>query len=104
MFIFRWLSIVFIVTEVMLLGADLIGTLEKKALVIRSLQNVLLLFNYDATQAFVANFPPQLVRVSVAIVETPGWISFSLLAFVFAVIAPSTKPVRPLPPPPPIPR
>ena len=83
MFIFRWLSIVFIVTAVMLLGADLIGTLEKKALVIRSLQNVLLLFNYDATQAFVANFPPQLVRVSVAIVETPGWITFSLLAFVF---------------------
>ncbi len=62
MFIFRWLSIVFIVTAVMLLGADLIGTLEKKALVIRSLQNVLLLFNYDATQALVANFPPQLVQ------------------------------------------
>ena len=104
MFIFRWLSIVFIVTAVMLLGADLVGTLEKKAVVIRSLQNVLLLFNYDATQALVANFPPQLVRVSVMIIETPGWITFSLLAFVFAVIAPTPKPVRPLPPPPPIPR
>jgi hypothetical protein len=104
MFIFRWLSIVFIVTAVMLLGADLIGTLEKKAIVIRSLQNVLLLFNYDATQALVASFPPQLVRVSVMIIETPGWITFSLLAFVFAVIAPSNKPIRPLPPPPPIPR
>ena len=99
MFIFRWLSIVLIVTAVMLLGADLVGTLEKKALVIRSLQNVFLLFNYDATQALVANFPPPLVRVSVVIVETPGWITFSLLAFVFAVIAPTPKPVRPLPPP-----
>ena len=104
MFIFRWLSIVFIVTAVMLLGADLVGTLEKKALVVRSLQNVILLFNYDATQALVANLPPQVVNVSVMIVETPGWITFSLLAFVFAVIAPSGKPVRPLPPPPPIPR
>jgi hypothetical protein len=104
MFIFRWLSIVFIVTAVMLLGADLVGTLEKKALVIRSLQTVLLLFNYDATQIFVANFPPQLVQVGVFIVEAPGWITLSLLAFVFAVIAPSPKPVRPLPPPPPIPR
>jgi len=104
MFIFRWLSIVFIVTAVMLLGADLVGTLEKKALVVRSLQNVLLLFNYDATQALVANFPNQLVHVSIAIVETPSWITFSLLAFVFAVIAPTPKPVRPLPPPPPIPR
>jgi hypothetical protein len=104
MFIFRWLSIVFIVMAVMLLGADLVGTLEKKALVIRSLQAVLLLFNYDATQALVANFPPQVVQVSVMIVETPSWITFSLLAFFFAVIAPSGKPVRPLPPPPPIPR
>jgi hypothetical protein len=104
MFIFRWLSIVFIVTAVMLLGADLVGTLEKKALVIRSLQNVLLLFNYDATQALVANLPPQVVHVTVMIIETPGWITFSLLAFVFAVIAPVPKPVRPLPPPPPIPR
>jgi hypothetical protein len=104
MFIFRWLSIVFIVTAVMLLGADLVGTLEKKALVIRSLQSVLLLFNYDATQAFVANFPRQLVQVAVFIVEAPGWITFSLLAFVFAILAPAPKPVRPLPPPPPIPR
>ena len=104
MFIFRWLSIVFIVTAVMLLGADLVGTLEKKALIIRSLQNVLMLFNYDATQTFVANLPPQLVQVCVFVVEAPGWITFSLLAFFFAVMAPTPKPVRPLPPPPPIPR
>ena len=104
MFIFRWFSIVFIVTAVMLLGADLVGTLEKKALVIRSLQNVLMLFNYDATQTLVANFPAQVVRVSVMVVDAPGWITFALLAFVFAVIAPAPKAVRPLPPPPPIPR
>jgi hypothetical protein len=104
MFIFRWFSIVFIVTAVMLLGADLVGTLEKKAIVIRSLQNVFMLFNYDATQALVTSFPPQLVRLSVFILDAPGWITLSLLAFFFAVIAPSGKPVRPLPPPPPIPR
>ena len=104
MFIFRWLSIVFIVTAVMLLGADLVGTLEKKALVIRSMQTVLLLFNYDATQAMIASFPPQVVRVTVMVIEAPGWITLSLLAFVFAVVAPTPKPVRPLPPPPPIPR
>jgi hypothetical protein len=104
MFIFRWFSIVFIVTAVMLLGADLVGTLEKKTVVIRSLQNVMMLFNYDATQALITNFPPQVVRVSVMVIEAPGWITFALLAFVFAVIAPTPKPVRPLPPPPPIPR
>lgn len=104
MFIFRWLSIVFIVTAVMLLGADLVGTLEKKLLVIRSLQDILVLFHYDARQIIVANFPPQLVNVTVLIIEAPGWLTLAFLAFTFAVIAPSSKPVRPLPPPPPIPR
>lgn len=88
----------------MLLGADLIGTLEKKVLVIRSLQDVLVLFNYDATQALVLSFPPQIVNFAVAIISLPGWATFSVLAFCFAVIAPSPKPYRPLPPPPPIPR
>ena len=104
MFIFRWLSIVFIVTAVMLLGADLVGTLEKKMVVIRSMQDVLMLFNYDARQVVVSTLPPQLVNVTVMILETPCWLTLAFLAFVFAVIAPSGKPVRPLPPPPPIPR
>lgn len=104
MFIFRWLSIVFIVTAVMLLGADLVGTLEKKAVVIRSLEQVLTLFNYDAKQALVLNFPLQVANVVVTIIEAPGWLTLAFLAFVFAVLAPSPKPVRPLPPPPPIPR
>jgi hypothetical protein len=104
MFIFRWLSIVFIVTAVMLLGADLVGTLEKKAIIIRSMQDVLILFNYDARQIIVSSFPPQIVNVTVVILEAPGWLTLAFLAFVFAVIAPSPKPVRPLPPPPPIPR
>ena len=38
MFIFRWFSLILIVLAVMLLGADLVGTLEKHILVVRSLQ------------------------------------------------------------------
>ena len=104
MFIFRWFSLIFIVVAVMLLGADLVGTLEKKALVIRSFQDVLVLFDYDAREALVASFPPQVVNVTVTIIEAPSWLMLAILAFFFAVIAPSSKQVRPLPPPPPIPR
>lgn len=102
MIIFRWLSLVLIVLAVMLLGADLVGTLEKKAVVIRSLHNVVLLFNYDAKEAMVASFPPQVVNAAVTIIDAPGWLTLAFLAFSCAVIAPSSKPVRPLPPAPPI--
>jgi len=104
MVVFRWLSVVLIVVAVMLLGADLVGTLEKKVVVLRSLHDILILFNYDAKQALVVNFPPQAANAAVMIIEAPGWLTLAILAFFFAVVAPASKPVRPLPPPPPIPR
>lgn len=100
MVIFRWLSLVLIVVAVMLLGADLVGSLEKKAVVIRSLYDVLVLFNYDAKPSLVATFPPQVVNVVVMVIESPGWLILAFLAFFFTIIAPSPKPVRPLPSPP----
>jgi hypothetical protein len=104
MVIFRWLSLILIVMAVMLLGADLVGTLEKKAVVIRSLHDVLILFGYDAKAALIASLPPQVLNVAVTVVEAPSWLTLAFLAFSLAVIAPSSKPARPLPPPPPIPR
>ena len=104
MIIFRWLSLILIVLAVMLLGADLIGTLEKQALVLRSLQDVILLFSYNMKDALIANAPQQIVIVVLKIIETPGWMVLAIVSFLFAIIAPSSKVVRPLPPPPPIPR
>jgi hypothetical protein len=104
MFIFRWLSVILIVVAVMLLGADLIGTLEKNMLVVRSLQDVILLFHYDTREALIANFPQQMVAVFVRIIDSPAWLVFAIFAFLFGLIAPSSRAVRPLPPPPPIPR
>jgi hypothetical protein len=89
---------------VMLLGADLVGTLEKKVVVLRSLHDILVLFNYDAKQIMVVSFPPQVLNVAVTIIDAPGWLTLAVLAFFFAIISPAGKPVRPLPPPPPIPR
>jgi hypothetical protein len=38
----------------------------------------------------------------VMVLDAPGWLTLAFLAFSFAMIAPSSKPVRPLPPAPPI--
>ena len=104
MVIFRWLSLILIVLAVMLLGADLVATLEKKAFVVRSFHDVLALFGYDTKQFLIVNLPPQLLTVAVTVVEAPGWLTLATFAFFFAIIAPSSKKVRPLPPPPPLPR
>jgi hypothetical protein len=104
MVIFRWLSLVLIVMAVMLLGADLVGTLERKAIVIRSLYDMLVLFNYDAKPWLIATLPAQVVNGVVFVIESPGWLTLGFFAFFFTIIAPPSKPVRPLPPPPPIPR
>ena len=102
MVVFRWLSLILIVLAVMLLGADLVGTLEKKSVVIRSLQDVLILFTYDAKEAAIAGLPPQILNLVVMIIEAPGWLTLAFFAFFFAIIAPASKNVRPLPPAPPI--
>ena len=104
MFILRWLSLILVVLAVMLLGADLVGTLEKHTVVIRSLQDVVMLFSYDTKEALISHFPQQIVAVGNIILDSPGWLVFAILSFLFAIIAPSSKVVRPLPPPPPIPR
>lgn len=104
MVVFRWLSIVFVVVAVMLLGADLVGTLEKKAVVIRSLHDVLVLFNYDAKAALVEDVPSLAFEIIGSLLNWPGWLIMAFWGFVFAVIAPAQRVVRPLPPPPPIPR
>jgi len=104
MVLFRWLSVVFVVVAVMLLGADLVGTLEKKIVIIRSLYDVLALFNYDAKVALSGNDPSLAFWISDALLSWPGWLMAAFWGFVFAMIAPVEKVVRPLPPPPPIPR
>jgi len=106
MFIIRWLSLVLIVIALMLLGADVVSTLEKHGeLVIRSLEQILMLFGIDAKLAVQSNFPPQLANVCVTVIGWPAWATFGVLGVILALIAPAPrKPSRPLPSPPPIAR
>jgi hypothetical protein len=103
MFIIRWLSLVLIVIAVMLLGADLVSTLEKHALFIRSVEQILMLFGADAKLAVQSNFPSLIANVYTTLIGWPGWAMFGLLGVIFALIASTPrKPSRPLPSPPPI--
>jgi len=104
MAVFRWLSLILVVIAVMLLGADLVSTLERKIFVIRSLQDVVVLFGYDTKANLLVAWPLGLANAAVWIIESPGWLILAFLGFAFAIIAPSPKAVRALPPPPPIPR
>jgi hypothetical protein len=103
MVVFRWISIVLVILAVMLLGADLVGTLERKAVIIRSLNDVFGLFGYDP-EAALTNDVSLMAAVIASLIGWPGWLMMAFWGFVFAVIAPAPKAVRPLPPPPPIPR
>ena len=97
MFVVRWFSIVLVVIAVMLLGADLVSTLEMKTMVFRSLNQVVILFGFDMKRALLANGPSPLADATVYIIGLPAWLMFGFLSFVFS--QPTPKPTRSLPAP-----
>ena len=104
MFIIRWLSVVLIVISLMLLGADVVNTLEKHGeLVIRSLEAIIMIFGYDAKATLQGNLPPQLANVCLSIIAWPGWLTIGGLGVLLALIAPAPR-AAPRAAPPPIPR
>jgi len=105
MFIIRWFSLVLMVIALMLLGADLVNTLEKHGeLVIRSLEQVLMLFSIDAKLYVQTNFPPQLANACIMMIGWPSWVILGVLGVILALIAPATKKPVKAPPTPPISR
>ena len=92
MFIIRWFSLVLMVVALMLLGADVVNTLEKHGeLVMRSLEQILMLFAIDSKLWVQNNLPPQLANVCITIISWPSWLTFGVLGVILALIAPATK-------------
>jgi hypothetical protein len=105
MFIIRWFSLVLMVIALMLLGADVVNTLEKHGeLVMRSLEQILMLFAIDSKLWVQTNLPPQLANVCILIIGWPSWLTFGVLGVILALIAPATKKAVKAPPTPPISR
>jgi len=74
MVIFRLIGFVLIVFALMLLGADLVSTLEKNsATVIRSLDQILRLTGVDAAPWLQRKFPPEIASVTILVLSWPCW-------------------------------
>ena|SRR5882672_6169502 len=74
MAILRVISVLLIVIALMLLGADVVSSLEQTSgTVVRSLDRILLLVGFDAELWFAQKLPPQFAQICIAIVSGPGW-------------------------------
>jgi hypothetical protein len=105
MFVVRWFGVVLVVIAVMLIGADLIATLEgTDTFVVRSMDRTLMLVGYDVTPAITAQVPVGLANVMLTIVGLPACAIFGGLGFTLVLLSPTPKQGRRLPAPPPISR
>jgi hypothetical protein len=105
MALLRFLGLVLIVIALMLLGADVVSTLEKGGEpVMRSLDQILALLGANANPWFQEQFPPQLATLSAIILSWPGWALLGLPGALLGMAASGRRERRPrLPPAPPPP-
>jgi|SRR4051812_1134827 hypothetical protein len=90
MFVFRFVSIIFIMFGLMLFGADVVSTLEKNGmLVIRPFAQILTLFHVDAKAWLEMNLPPQLAALSVTVISWPGSLVLGVPGLILAALMPS---------------
>jgi len=106
MAIIRFFSLVLIVIALMLLGADVVSTLENGgATIVRSLDQILLLVGVDAKPWLQERLPPLLDTAVVTILYWPGWGVLGLPGTLLALLSAAPRerrPPPPAPPPPPI--
>jgi hypothetical protein len=102
MFILRWLSLVLVVLAVMLMGADLVSSLEKGgAIFLRSFAQVLMLFGADSLTWVQGNLPQPLAGACETVLSWPGWLVIGVPGGVLAALLPNPeKKPRPSEPPP----
>ncbi|HXJ01209.1 MAG TPA: hypothetical protein VNH44_08290 [Micropepsaceae bacterium] len=106
MVIFRLIGFLLIVFALMLLGADLVSTLEKHGgTVIRSLDQILMLLNVDASPWLEQKLPPQGASAAMVVLSWPGWAVLGVPGIMLGMLSSGPPKKRPPPPaPPPISR
>ena len=98
----RGLSLVLIAIGLMLLGADIISTLEMKALMLRSLDHDLALVSLSPKASLDARPPAWWVSILSNLLAAPAWLLPAVLGGLFGYLsAPRKKKPAPPPPPPP---
>ena len=103
MLIFRFIGLVLVVFALMLLGADLVSTLEKTGgTTIRSFDQILLLLGADTTAWIQQQLPPIITNALLAILSWPGWAVLGIPGVLLGMLgAPARNKGRAPPPPPP---
>src|SRR5262245_18352868 len=101
MIVLRLLGLLLIVLALMLLGADLVSTLEKNGdIVIRSFDQILMLFGIDAVPWFDRSLGPLFARVVAVVSSWPGWAVLGVpgvLLGMLAAVPHERRSPRPLP-------
>lgn len=88
----RLISLVLIVLALMLLGADIVSTLEMPGkIVVRSFDHILMLLHADAVPWVQMNLPPWLASASLAVLSSPCWAIFGILGVVLSLITPTRR-------------
>jgi hypothetical protein len=87
MFIFRWLSLILIVVALMLLGADIVSTLERNGVaVVRSFAQILLLFGVDAIGWLRNGLPGRAAAIGLSVMSGPAWLVVGVPGAVLAAL------------------
>jgi len=101
MIVFRLLGLLLIVLALMLLGADVVSTLEKNGdVVIRSLDQILLLLGIDAIPSFEQRLGPGFARGMAIVFSWPGWAVLGVPGILLGMLAANPRGRRRLRPPP----
>jgi len=89
MVVFRVIALLFLVVALMLLGADIVSTLELGGqFVTRSLEAVILLVTGASAQGWTeTTFPAPAASLFVTILGLPGWLSTGTLGVVLGFAA-----------------
>jgi hypothetical protein len=88
MVLLRSFSLALIVFALMLIGADVISSLEMQGtLVVRSLAQVLLLLGLDATATFQSYLPTSVSGWGVMVLGWPSWATLGVLGVVIAAVS-----------------
>ena len=101
MIVFRLLGLLLIVLALMLLGADVVSTLEKNGeIVIRSLDHILLLLGIESLPWFERTLGPQFAQGMGIIFSWPAWAVLGIPGVVLGMLAATPRQRRHSRPPP----
>ena len=99
--ILRVTSFFLIVIAMMLLGADVVSSMEQTGgTVVRSFNHILMLCGFDAGLWFVQNLPPQVAEICIDVLLVPGWAVIGLSGTFLGLLTAVRSDRRPSLPPP----